>query len=95
MCASENSTNGDPAALRRMLSEIGPGGVGIVVDVLGEAEDTSRLKALGICQGRRVRLMQAGDPLIVEVLGTRVGLSSRLATNVRVRDATAADEVRG
>ncbi|WP_432797102.1 FeoA family protein [Poriferisphaera sp. WC338] len=47
-------------------------------------DDTARLKALGICQGRRVQLVQSGDPLIVKVLGARIGVSARLAANVIV-----------
>jgi len=39
---------------------------------------------MGICVGRQVQLVQAGDPLIVRVLGTRVGLSARLAAGVVV-----------
>jgi Fe2+ transport system protein FeoA len=42
------------------------------------------LKSLGICVGRRVQLAKVGDPLIVRVLGTRVGLSARLAECVVV-----------
>lgn len=49
-----------------------------------EEEDAIRLKAMGICVGRQVQLVQAGDPLIVRVLGTKVGLSARLAERVVV-----------
>ncbi|HYO25925.1 MAG TPA: FeoA family protein [Lacipirellulaceae bacterium] len=48
------------------------------------AEDAVRLKSLGICVGRRVQLVQGGDPLIVRVLGARVGISARLAEAVLV-----------
>lgn len=47
-------------------------------------EDTNRLKTLGICLGRRVELMRVGDPLILKIFGSRLGLSASLATRVHV-----------
>jgi Fe2+ transport system protein FeoA len=41
--------------------------------------------ALGICVGRQVEVVRAGDPLIVSVVGARVGISSRLAAGVTVQ----------
>jgi Fe2+ transport system protein FeoA len=55
-----------------------------VVSVSAEADDALRLMALGICAGRRVELVKAGDPLVVRVVGARVGLSARLAAQVVV-----------
>ena len=55
-----------------------------VVRVEAGAEDSSRLMALGICVGRCVQIVKLGDPLIIEVVGTRVGLSARLAASVFV-----------
>jgi Fe2+ transport system protein FeoA len=60
------------------------GTVATVTDLTAVDGDAVRLKSLGICVGRRVQLVQAGDPLIVRVLGTRVGLSARLAASVAV-----------
>ncbi|WP_197528559.1 FeoA family protein [Aeoliella mucimassa] len=60
------------------------GGVFRVVRVDADGVDADRLKALGVCLGRRLSLVQAGDPLIVFVVGTRVGISSRLAETVFV-----------
>ena len=39
---------------------------------------------MGICQGRRIMLVRRGDPLILRVLGSRIGLSARLALKVSV-----------
>jgi Fe2+ transport system protein FeoA len=50
----------------------------------GDDGDAVRLKAMGLCLGRRVQLVKGGDPLIVRVIGTRVGLSARLAEQVFV-----------
>jgi len=46
--------------------------------------DTNRLKTLGICLGRRVELVRVGDPLILKIFGSRLGLSASLATRVHV-----------
>jgi Fe2+ transport system protein FeoA len=58
--------------------------VACVVDLDVRGEDATRLKAMGICVGRQVQLVRAGDPLIVRILGTRIGLSERLAAGVTV-----------
>lgn len=47
-------------------------------------EDSQRLKTLGICVGRRIELIRAGDPMIVKVFGSRLGVSATLATRVQV-----------
>ena len=49
------------------------------------AEDESRLKNMGLCVGRHVEVLQFGDPLIVKVSGTNVGIARRLATGIEVR----------
>jgi Fe2+ transport system protein FeoA len=49
-----------------------------------EDEDTHRLKTLGICLGRRVELVRVGDPLILKIFGSRLGLAASLASRVHV-----------
>jgi Fe2+ transport system protein FeoA len=39
---------------------------------------------MGLCAGRTVEVVQRGDPMIVRVLGTRIGLAAALAAAVRV-----------
>ena len=68
----------------RRLTTLAPHETALVSRVEGEHEGVSRLKALGVCVGRRVELVKAGDPLIVRVLGARVGLSALLASIVYV-----------
>ncbi|NNE08419.1 MAG: ferrous iron transport protein A [Gemmatimonadetes bacterium] len=51
-------------------------------------EDLARLKAMGVCAGRTVELVQTGDPLILKVYGTRVGVSARLAKRICVQRIT-------
>ena len=41
--------------------------------------DAERLKAMGLCAGRRVTVLKPGQPMIVTVMGTRIGLDRNLA----------------
>jgi Fe2+ transport system protein FeoA len=61
-----------------------PGWCASIVAIEAPADDAARLKSLGVCVGRKVELVKAGDPLILRVLGTRIGLSGRLAEKVMV-----------
>jgi len=45
-------------------------------------DDMQRLKTLGICVGRRIEIIKPGDPMIVRVFGSRLGLSASLASGV-------------
>jgi Fe2+ transport system protein FeoA len=56
----------------------------VVRRVETDDEDTQRLKTLGVCLGRRVELVRIGDPLILKVFGSRLGLSAELARRVHV-----------
>ena len=56
----------------------------VVRSIATDDEDTQRLKTLGICVGRRIELVRTGDPLIIKVFGSRLGLSATLATRVQV-----------
>lgn len=47
--------------------------------------DLARLEVMGLCAGRTVEVAKTGDPLIVRVLGTRIGLAASLARSIRVR----------
>jgi len=67
-----------------LLQELPADSVALISDLNVPETDVIRLKAMGICVGRQVQLVRAGDPLIVRVLGTRVGMSARLATGVVV-----------
>lgn len=56
-----------------------------VTEVEASEADIEQLMAMGVCVGRRIMLMQTGDPMILKVLGTRIGVSARLASNVKVQ----------
>lgn len=66
------------------LSDLPPRVCGIVRAVDADDEEAARLKTLGVCPGRRVELARGGDPLILKIFGTRLGLAGRLAARVRV-----------
>ena len=56
----------------------------VVRKIATDDEEMQRLKTLGVCLGRRVELVKAGDPLILKVFGSRLGISAALAANVQV-----------
>ena len=71
-------------APHQAINAMKPMQVCVVLDVEADEVDADRLKALGICKGRRIQLVKSGDPLILRVLGTRVGMSARLAAGISV-----------
>ena len=74
-----------------LLSALPAGSHARVAHVSAHSDDLRRLQALGVCVGRRVQLVKAGDPLIISVVGARIGLSARLAAEVRVTPIAAED----
>jgi Fe2+ transport system protein FeoA len=48
------------------------------------AEDRELLSALGLAAGCRLRVCRAGDPWIVQVRTTRIGLADSVARTIRV-----------
>jgi Fe2+ transport system protein FeoA len=71
---------GEPVHLHRLP----PGASARVVDLEVDGLDRERLEVMGLCAGRTVEVVKTGDPMIVRVLGTRIGLAGRLAAIVRV-----------
>ncbi len=49
-----------------------------------EAQDTALLEALGMSRSCRFRVCQAGNPWIVQVRETRIGLASSVACRILV-----------
>ena len=52
------------------------------IDCVGDA--AIQLKRLGVCDGRSIEVMQPGDPMVLRVVGARIGVSRMLAKAVRV-----------
>ncbi|MDA0989133.1 MAG: FeoA family protein [Verrucomicrobia bacterium] len=56
-----------------------------VVEAIDAADDDmQRLMTMGVCPGRLIQLVMAGDPLILKVYGSRIGVSARLANRIMV-----------
>ncbi len=66
------------------LHQLPPQGCAVVHHVEASDDDMHRLMTLGICAGRRIELVQKGDPMILRVFGSRLGVSRRLAERVLV-----------
>lgn len=66
------------------LDQIKPEHCGLVAAVQAGEEEIERLKSMGVCVGRRLMLVRPGDPMIVKVLGSRIGISARLANRVMI-----------
>jgi ferrous iron transport protein A len=64
------------------LNELPPQQCAVVRRIETEGDDVQRLKTLGICVGRRIEVIKTGDPMIVRVFGSRLGLSTALASRV-------------
>lgn len=61
------------------------GECGLICHIDGDHEDIERLKTMGVCLGRRLHMVKSGDPMIVSVMGTRLGIAARLARHVFLR----------
>ena len=64
------------------LNELPPKACAVIRRIESESEEIQRLKTLGICVGRRVEIVKAGDPLIVRIFGSSIGMSVELASKV-------------
>jgi Fe2+ transport system protein FeoA len=62
-----------------------PSGTRAVVHRI-EAADAAiqRLMAMGLCVGRELEVVRQGNPLIVRMLGARIGVSGRVARHIIV-----------
>lgn len=49
------------------------------IDVHALGQDAIRLKRMGICEGRVLEVLATGNPMVLRISGTRVGLSRQLA----------------
>ena len=56
----------------------------IVNHIEAEDDEMDRLMSMGVCAGRTIEMIKAGDPLILKVFGSRIGVSARLAHRVLV-----------
>jgi Fe2+ transport system protein FeoA len=73
-------TNGSATS----LCDLPEGTVCRVDAVSMEGDHAARMAGLGISAGRQVRIVRAGEPLVVQVYGSRIGLARALAQQVFV-----------
>ena len=74
-----------PTGEKFNLCDLKTGQVGLIVELNEpDQEQADRLKALGLCVGRRIELLKEGNPMILRVLGSRIGLARRLAQRITV-----------
>ena len=67
------------------ITELPEGATGRLVTVAVDDElDLQRLEVMGLCAGRALEIVRCGDPMIVRVLGTRIGLARSLARRASV-----------
>ncbi len=72
----------------RSLNQMRAGEGGSILYV-EEGPDADSLKALGLCAGQQVRVMRDGNPMIVDLFGTKVAIAASLAAQIRVVDTPA------
>ncbi|WP_236254735.1 FeoA family protein [Mucisphaera calidilacus] len=61
------------------LNALPQGACAIIKDVQAGPFDAERLKAMGLCEGRHVTVLKPGQPMIIAVMGVRIGLDRNLA----------------
>ncbi len=74
----------DPSSTPVRLTDLDTGDRGRLHAAELADDDREMLNALGLAEQRRFRLCQAGNPWIVQVNGTRVGLSEAVARHLLV-----------
>ncbi|MGE0593075.1 MAG: ferrous iron transport protein A [Vicinamibacterales bacterium] len=66
------------------LTELRPGAVARLLETRVDAECRAQLRALGLTDACTVRLCKHGEPCIIQVRTTRIGLSKAVASGVFV-----------
>jgi Fe2+ transport system protein FeoA len=65
-------------------------GSNVVIDRFeGLADESLRIREMGLFEGQRVRVVHSSDPLICQIEYARVGLARRLAHRIFVRNCMA------
>lgn len=66
------------------LNELASGKQAVVRHIETGETIMQRLMAMGLCAGREVKVVRQGNPLIVGLLGARIGVSRRVASQILV-----------
>jgi Fe2+ transport system protein FeoA len=73
-----------PTLAAHRLDQLPAGAPAVVHRIDGSDLALHRLMAMGLCVGREVEVVRQGNPLILRLLGARIGISSRLARHIVV-----------
>ena len=68
----------------RALTDLQPGEVCRVATIDDGFEQAARMAGLGVTIGREIRVIRAGEPMVVQVYGSRIGIARALAGRIRV-----------
>ena len=66
------------------LSQIASGEQVTICRIEENDHAMDRLKAMGLCLGRQVEVVLQGNPLVIRLLGARIGVSGCLAKRILV-----------
>ncbi|MEP3480243.1 MAG: FeoA family protein [Fuerstiella sp.] len=61
-----------------------PAGQYLCDQISGPRDAQIRLKRLGICENRPIEVIRHGDPMVLNVVGARIGVSRYLAECISV-----------
>jgi len=71
------------------LAACGAGSRATVVDIGCAPDEACRLRALGLCEGTDVSVIDARHAMLVDVRGTRLALGSALTAGITVQPISA------
>ena len=62
-----------------------------IVDIECSADEACRLRALGLCEGTDISVIDARHAMLLDVRGTRLALGSALTAGITVQPLSARD----
>ena len=74
-----------------LLADVLRPGIFRVMRVCGEGSEVTRLKRLGVCENRTLEVVNTGNPLVICVAGTRLGISRSVTRCIEVQTQSSAD----
>jgi Fe2+ transport system protein FeoA len=72
------------------LSRVRAGEVVCIKELTAAPEVTNRLREMGLCEDRKIKLLARHANLICQVCNARLGISQKLADSILVETETAA-----
>lgn len=79
----------EQAQLRHTVRHLRAGHMGIITGIIAEHLSAKRLADMGFVTGARIRMIRSGDPCIVGIGGTFVGLGAGMQDCVLVSQGAA------